>query len=99
MCCFLTLFVVFGPRLAGIFWWIAQPNRWVGAAGAFTTWLWPALGLLVVPFTTLMYVAVYPGGIGGWDWLWMGLAVAADIASYAGGGYGNRDRIPGYSAK
>jgi hypothetical protein len=27
----------------------------------------------------------------------MGLAVVADIASYAGGGYGNRNRIPGYS--
>lgn len=97
MCCFLTLFVVLGPRVAGIFWWIAQPNRWVGAAGAFASWIWPALGLLVIPFTTLMYVACYPGGITGWDWLWMGLAVACDIASYTGGGYGNRNRIPGYS--
>ena len=26
-------------------------------------------------------------------------AVLADIASYSGGGYGNRNRIPGYSAK
>lgn len=97
MCCFLTLFVVFGPRLAGIFWWIAQPARWVGQLGAFDTWLWPALGLLLVPFTTLMYVAVAPGGVSSWDWLWIGLAVLADISSYAGGGYGNRQRIPGYS--
>jgi hypothetical protein len=52
--------------------------------------------LIFVPFTTLMYVAVAPGGIIGWDWLWMGLAVAADIASYAGGGYGNRQRFRGY---
>lgn len=97
MCCFLTLFMVLGPRVAGIFWWIVQPARWVGALGAFDTWIWPILGLLFVPFTTLMYVAVAPGGLGGWDFLWMGLAVAADIASYAGGGYGNRQRIPGYS--
>lgn len=99
MCCFLTLFLVLGPRVAGIFWWIAQPARWVGSLGAFDTWLWPALGLLLVPFTTLMYVAVAPGGITGWDWLWIGLAVLADITSYAGGGYGNRNRIPGYTGK
>lgn len=97
MCCFLTLFMVLGPRVAGIFWWLVRPAQWVGLAGAFDTWIWPILGLLFVPFTTLMYVAVAPGGLGGWDWLWMGLAVAADIASYAGGGYGNRQRIPGYS--
>jgi hypothetical protein len=99
MCCFLTLFVVLGPRIAGIFWWIVQPARWVGVAGAFDTWLWPALGLAFLPFTTLMYVAVAPGGVTGWDWLWVGLAVALDIGSYAGGGYGNRNRIPGYSGK
>ena len=30
------------------------------------------------------------------SWLppWMGLAVLSDISMYAGGGYGNRDRIP-----
>jgi hypothetical protein len=97
MCCFLTLFVVLGPRIAGVFWWIAQPARWVGAVGAFDSWIWPVLGLVFLPFTTLMYVAIAPGGIVSWDWLWMGLAVFADIASYAGGGYGNRNRIPGYT--
>ncbi|HMT21290.1 MAG TPA: hypothetical protein PKE20_08615, partial [Promineifilum sp.] len=61
------------------------------------TWIWPVLGLVFLPFATLMYVAVAPGGITSWDWLWMGLAVFADIASYAGGGYGNRNRMPGYS--
>jgi hypothetical protein len=46
----------------------------------------------------LMYVIVAPGGINGlWEWLFMGLAVIADIGSYTGGGYGNRNRIPGYS--
>lgn len=99
MCCFLTLFVVFGPRLAGIVWWIARPAQWVGALGAFSTWIWPVLGLIFVPFTTLMFVAVAPGGVNGWDWLWIALAVFADIASYAGGGYGNRNRMPGYSSK
>jgi len=38
-----------------------------------------------------MYVIIFPvAGI--WDWLFI-LAVFADVASYGGGGYGNRDRI------
>jgi len=40
-----------------------------------------------------MYVIVAPGGLLGFDWLWIALAVVADIASYGGGAFGNRDRI------
>ncbi|MFN8496381.1 MAG: hypothetical protein U0641_00880 [Anaerolineae bacterium] len=42
-----------------------------------------------------MYVIVAPGGIAGFDWVWLGLALAADIASYSGGI--GRKRVPGYS--
>ena len=35
-----------------------------------------------------------PGGIVEWDWLWLGLMLAADIFSYAGGV--GRKRIPSY---
>ncbi len=44
-----------------------------------------------------MYVIVAPGGIVGFDWFWLGLALVADIAMWTGGGYGNRNRMPGYS--
>ena len=37
-----------------------------------------------------------PNPIEGFNWVWLGLAVVLDIASYTGGGYGNRNRIPGY---
>ena len=60
------------------------------------SWFWPLLGLLFLPWTTLMYILVAPGGVVGIDWLWIGLGVVADIASYSGSAYGNRDRIPGY---
>jgi len=53
------------------------------------------LGFVFVPLTTLMYVLVAPGGVIGFDWLWIALAVLVDIGMYVGGGYGNRDRIPG----
>jgi hypothetical protein len=93
MCCFWTILVFLGPRFANIIWWIANPNRWVSSSGAFDSAIWPILGILFLPWTTLMYVLVFPGGVGGWDWLWMGMAVLADIGMYAGGGAGNRDRL------
>jgi len=95
MCCVFTILVVLGPRFAGAIWWLVQPARW---QLVFQNWLWPLLGIIFLPWTTLMYVIVAPGGINGlWEWLFIGLAVIADIASYTGGGYGNRRRIPGYS--
>ena len=43
-----------------------------------------------------MYVIVYgANGIVGWDWLWLGLGLVADIASYSGGAWKRKD-IPGY---
>jgi hypothetical protein len=93
MCCFYTVLIFLGPRIASIIWWIANPTRWVSAAGAFDSALWPILGILFLPWATLMYVLVAPGGVVGWDWLWLGLAFVGDIGMYAGGGAGNRDRL------
>lgn len=95
MCCIFTILLFLGPRFAGIVWWIARPIRWVGEtnASAFNSFIWPILGLLFAPWTTLMYLIVFPGGVNGLDWLWMGLAILADLSSYAGGGFGNRDRF------
>ncbi len=39
-----------------------------------------------------MYVAVGIGGVQGFDWIWIALAVFADMAMWSGGGYGNRAR-------
>ena len=65
--------------------------RWQTAFN--NSWLWPVLGLIFVPWLTLMYVIVAPGGIVGFDWVWLGLALVGDIGSYSGGGYGNRNRL------
>jgi len=73
--------------------WIARPLAW---NATFSTILVPCLGFLLLPFTTLMYFLLYtPGtGLAGLDWLWLGLAVVLDIASYGAAGATNRDRIP-----
>jgi hypothetical protein len=92
MCLFLTLLFL-GPRAAILLWWLIEPLRW---SLVFDTFLVPFLGFLFLPWTTLMYVVVGVGGITEWDWLWMGLALFADVASYAGGALGGRGRVPGY---
>ena len=43
-----------------------------------------------------MYVSVFPAGINGFDFVWLGLAVAMDVISWTGGAYTNRGRMPGY---
>ena len=95
MCCFFTTLVLLGPRIAGVIWWLVQPARW---NLAFSSIIWPILGLIFLPWATLMYVIVSPGGVVGfWEWSFLILAIIADIGSYAGGGYGNKEYIPGVS--
>ena len=81
-CCLFATVLAGAPRLAFLLWWLFQPVR---INATFSSFLWPLLGVLFVPFTTLMYVIVFPGGIVGFDWVWLGLAVAIDISTYGGG--------------
>ena len=93
--CLFALLAGFAPRLAFLFLWIARPAM---VNTAFSTWIWPLLGVIFLPFTTLMYVLlVYGvGALNGWDWLWIGLALVLDLGHYFGG-FQNRKGIPGYS--
>lgn len=97
MCCFFLSLVLLGPRIVGAFWWLFQPLRWEVAFRDWIVfwWIWPILGLIFLPWTTLMYVIVAPRGVTGFDWLWVGLMLLADISSYAGGA--GRKRLPGYT--
>lgn len=94
MCCIFTLLLLLGARFADIVWWIAQPNRW---DAAFSSVLWPILGIIFAPWTTLMYVVVAPGGVNGIDWLFIILAIIVDVGFWTGGAWGNRGRMPGAS--
>jgi hypothetical protein len=96
MCCFLTVLLLLGPRVAGVIWWIARPIMWQAAFNG--AWIWPVLGIIFLPWATLMYVLFAGnGGVTGFEWVWVGLGVLADIASYGGGGYGNREHLPMYN--
>ncbi len=94
MCCIFTVLALLGPRAAAVIWWLLEPAKW---NLAFDGFLVPLLGLIFLPFTTLMYVIVFPGGVDGFDIVWLGMAVALDVFTLAGGGYKNRNQLPGAS--
>lgn len=91
MGCLLVLLAAFAPRLVVLFAWIARP---VYFDSVFETWIWPLLGLIFLPFTTLMWLLVGapPSGIQGFDWLWIVLAVLLDLSHYANT-YGQRGQV------
>ena len=95
MCCMLTVLVFFGPRLAILVWWLIQPLRFDQALD--DRWLLTILLWLFLPWTLLMYLFVFPGGLVGFDWVILILGLLADIASYTGGFWGNRNQVPGYA--
>jgi hypothetical protein len=98
MPCLFALFAVFTPRLADLILWIARPTLFT--APFHGGWFLPLLGIIFLPFTTLMYVLLWNPGVGlvGWDWLWLILAVMCDLMHYGGSVYSNRNQIPGYTA-
>jgi len=94
MCCFFTTLLLFGPRLAILVWWLINPVRFNLAFDE--RWVFTILAWLFLPWTVLMYLIIFPGGIVGFDWVWLILGILADLANYAGGFWGNRNQIPGY---
>ncbi len=94
--CLFALGAAIFPRLALLFVWLFTPL--VNRAFHFT-FIWPLLGIIFLPFTTLMYVLVYNPlvGVTGWGWLWVILGFVLDLSAYSSSAYTNRNRIPGYS--
>jgi hypothetical protein len=80
--CLFILVAALSPRLAVILMWIFTP--WVDRA--FGPVIWPILGVLFLPVTTLLYVILWNTngrGVDGWEWIVVIFGVLADLASYA----------------
>ena len=92
MCCFLAALLAFGPRLAFLVYWLFPAGR-LKIGLAFDTWIWPLLGFIFLPWTVLMYVIFFP--IYGFDWVFVGVGLLADIAGYVGS-FRSRQQVPGY---
>jgi hypothetical protein len=89
MCCLVVALMLIGPRAGILVWWLIDPARW---KLVYTSFVWPLLGFLFLPWTTLGYTLVAPGGVEYFDWVIMALALLADVSSYTGGAYNRRER-------
>jgi hypothetical protein len=81
MCCLALVAVGLGARFALVLVWIFGDRVEL----AFDSWIWPLLGLLFLPWTTLMYVLVWSPGrdVSGGEWILVALGLVLDIASYS----------------
>lgn len=102
MCCITTIALVLGSRIALFLWWLSDRQIFTQAfknwapLGNFIVpvWIWALLGAIFVPWTTLAYLFLFPGGIVGYEWIVLGVALLIDLAGH-GGSYRNRDRFSG----
>ena len=90
--CLLAFGLAAAPRLFLVLGWLFG-TRW---NFVFDGWLWPLLGIIFLPYTTVMYLLSYDileGGIFGWAWLWIILGVLLDLMQW-GSIYERRQEIP-----
>jgi hypothetical protein len=92
--CLLAFGAAVAPRVVLILAWLFS-QRWdqVFKNG----WLAPLLGVIFLPYTTIMYMLSWNPvtGIQGWDWMWIFLGILLDVMKWSQI-YNNRKGIPGY---
>jgi hypothetical protein len=79
MGCLLILLTGFFPRVAAVLYWLWRPGLWDRAFN--DSWVWPLLGIVFLPVTTIIWVLVSRDGVVGFDFLWLGIGVFLDIGS------------------
>ena len=95
MCCSLIAMLFGSPRLAILIILLFSAGR-DAFKSAFDTWVWPILGFVFLPWTTLAWLLFYGNnGIAGIDWMWIALGLVGDIVTYSGGAY-KRKSVPFY---
>jgi hypothetical protein len=90
MGCLFALLAGFAPRVALFFVWIFTDR----VDRAFSGFLVPLIGLLILPYTTLFYVLAWApvGGVSGWGWAFVSLGFVFDVSHWVGGGAARRQR-------
>jgi hypothetical protein len=92
--CLLAFSIAVAPRVVLVLAWIFS-DRWQVVWQ--NDWVMPLLGILFLPFTTVMYMLAWQpavaGGahIEGWDWMWILLGLILDISKWMGL-WGNRNK-------
>jgi hypothetical protein len=86
MCCVLVLLAFLGPRVALALLWIFTSYL----SRAFDTFLWPLLGFVFLPWTTIAYAIAQNelGGLSGLGLIVIVLGLLGDIGVIGGGARG-----------
>jgi hypothetical protein len=100
MSCITIIIVIFISRIVIVLWWLADRQlfttafkKWVLPFDfAVPSWVWPLLGFIFLPVTTLVYLFLYPGGIVGAEWIVIVIALLIDLVGH-GGSYHHRHRV------
>jgi hypothetical protein len=90
MCCASSALLVIGPRALLFLWWMADTARFQVVFGG--AWIVPLLGLILLPWLTMAWVIVSPGGVQGLEWLVLAAAVAGDLGSVGASGVARQRR-------
>ncbi len=84
MGCLLVILALLSPRLVLLLEWLFNNARFHRVFNG--SFLWPLLGFIFLPWTTLMYFFVLNPAVGhltGWGWFWVILALFVDAGSYS----------------
>ena len=67
---------------------------WSVALGSWTvpTWLWAVVGFVLLPWVTVALVFTSPGGIVGFDWAIIVIALLVDLGALGSGREARRRR-------
>ncbi len=90
MCgCFAILLGSAFPRVTIFLIWIFSNHVQQAFNG---NWIAPLAGLILLPYTTLMYILVYwfMNGVNGFGWAFVILGLFLDISAYAAAGQNRR---------
>ena len=83
--CLLAFSAAVAPRLVLVLAWIFG-SRWDAVWGG--DFLLPVLGILFLPYTTIMYLLAWSPAIGGganiegWDWMWIVMGLFLDVMKW-----------------
>ena len=81
MCCWILIGFAFAPRVALFLMWLFTSR----ISAAFNGAIVPVVGFFLMPWTTLIYALVSPGGLGTFDIVLIVMAVGADLGVWGGG--------------
>ncbi len=93
-CCLFASLLAGLPRLGILLWWLMSPARWaltfrpwtIEPGITFPGWVIPVLGFIFLPWTTLAWVFVIPGGLSLVDWIILAIALLLDLSTHGGSG-------------